>query len=173
MDTSFKVYTHHYESPLGSITIASDGLSLTGLWFDGQRFFSDTLPPFHDEVPLSVFAETDRWLDTYFGGHAPTFTPPIVMRTSPFRKLVWDIMLTIPYGQTMTYGEIAREIARKTGVQKMSAQAIGGAVGHNAIALIIPCHRVIGSDGSLTGYGGGLWRKQKLLEMEGVYSMRL
>ena len=169
MNTSYKDFTHHYDSPLGSITITSDGVALTGLWFDGQRFFADTPSPTHEEKPLSVFVETDRWLDTFFSGNAPAFTPSLNMRTSPFRKIVWEIMLTIPYGHTMTYGEIAKEVARKTGVSRMSAQAVGGAVGHNAISLIIPCHRVIGSDGSLTGYGGGLWRKQKLLEMEGSY----
>ena len=168
MDTINKDYTHHYESPLGGITIASDGMALTGLWFDKQKFFADTLSTVHEEKPLPVFMEADRWLDTYFSGRAPVFTPPLIMRTNTFRKAVWEIMLTIPYGQTMTYGEIAREIARQRGVQRMSAQAVGGAVGHNAISLIIPCHRVIGSDGSLTGYGGGLWRKQRLLAMEGI-----
>jgi len=168
MDTSPKDYTHHYESPLGGITIASDGVALTGLWFDKQRFFADTLAAAHEEKALPVFMEADRWLDTYFSGHAPTFTPPLNMRTSTFRKAVWEIMLTIPYGRTMSYGEIAREIASQRGVLRMSAQAVGGAVGHNAISLIIPCHRVIGSDGSLTGYGGGLWRKQRLLAMEGI-----
>jgi len=169
MDASLKDYTHHYESPFGDITIASDGTALTGLWFDGQRFFADTLATPHEDTPLPVFAEADRWLDVFFSGHAPDFTPPIVMRTSPFRKLVWEIMLSIPYGHTMTYGEIAREVAHRMEIPKMSAQAVGGAVGHNAIALIIPCHRVIGTDGSLTGYGGGLWRKRRLLEIEGSY----
>ncbi|MBQ7650070.1 MAG: methylated-DNA--[Victivallales bacterium] len=173
MDTSLKDYTHHYTSPLGNITIASDGVALTGLWFIGQRFFADTLSTIHEVALLPVFSEADRWLDSFFSGKVPDFTPPLHMRTTPFRKIVWEIMLTIPYGQTMTYGEIAKIVARKTGAAKMSAQAVGGAVGHNAISLIIPCHRVIGSDGSLTGYAGGLWRKQKLLEMEGVYSMLL
>ena len=168
MNTPLKDYTHHYESPLGGITITSDGEALTGLWFDGQRFFANTLSPINEAKPLPVFVETKKWLDIFFSGNAPNFTPPLNMRTTPFRKAVWEIMLTIPYGHTMTYGEIAKEVARDMRVKRMSAQAVGGAVGHNAISLIIPCHRVIGSDGSLTGYGGGLWRKQKLLEMEGV-----
>ncbi len=173
MNTSYIDFTHHYESPLGGITIASDGVALTGLWFDKQKFFADTLSPIHEDKPLPVFIETKRWLDTFFSGNAPDFTPPLNMRTSSFRKLIWEIMLAIPYGHTMTYGEIAKEVASKTGVSRMSAQAVGGAVGHNAISLIIPCHRVIGSDGSLTGYGGGLWRKQRLLEMEGVYTTQV
>ena len=159
-------YTHHYESPLGGITIASDGTAITGLWFDGQKYFADTLEEEHEEKPLSIFEETDRWLDIYFGGKAPDFTPPLSMKTTQFRKAVWEIMLTIPYGQTMTYGEIADKIAKQKGLARMSAQAVGGAVGHNSISLIIPCHRVVGTNGSLTGYAGGINKKVKLLTME-------
>lgn len=161
-------YIHHYISPLGGITMASDGEALIGLWFDGQRFFAETLHPGYTEKSLPVFEETDRWLDVYFSGKAPDFTPPLSMRTTEFRKTVWDIMRTIPYGSTMTYGEIAARIARQRGVLKMSAQAVGGAVGHNSISLIIPCHRVVGSDGCLTGYAGGIDKKIKLLELERV-----
>ena len=107
-----------------------------------------------------------KWLDVYFSGKEPDFTPPLRMETTPFRKAVWEILLTIPFGQTMTYGEIADMIAGRTGLEKMSAQAVGGAVGHNAISLIIPCHRVVGSNGSLTGYAGGIEKKVKLLTME-------
>lgn len=159
-------YTHHYDSPLGGITLASDGTALTGLWFDGQKFFADTLDDEHIERPLPVFSLAVQWLDVYFSGKEPDFTPPLKMRTTPFRKAVWQVMLTIPYGQTMTYGSIAAVVARSKGLSSMSAQAVGGAVGHNAISLIIPCHRVVGSDGSLTGYAGGLHRKQWLLELE-------
>lgn len=162
-------YTHHYESPLGGITIASDteGAALTGLWFDGQKYFADTLSPAHAErEELPVFRDADRWLDLYFGGKAPGFTPPLVLKATGFRKAVWEILLTVPYGETVTYAEIARRIAKERGVPHMSAQAVGGAVGHNAISLIIPCHRVVGSDGSLTGYAGGLDKKEKLLAME-------
>lgn len=158
-------YIHRYESPLGSITIASDGAAITGLWFEGQRYYADTLNPDHEEKALPVFAQTDRWLDIYFSGKAPDFTPPIQMKATSFRKAVWEIMLTIPFGQTMTYGEIAERIAKQSG-SRTSARAVGGAVGHNAISLIIPCHRVVGSNGSLTGYAGGIDKKMKLLALE-------
>ena len=117
---------------------------------------------------LPVFEQADQWLDIYFSGKAPEFTPPLAMKTTEFRKAVWDIMLSIPYGKTMTYGEIADRIAKQKGLQRMSAQAVGGAVGHNSISLIIPCHRVVGTNGSLTGYAGGVGKKVKLLELEGV-----
>ena len=161
-------YIHHYVSPLGKITEASDGESLMGLWFEGQKYFADILDSDHTEKELSVFRQTDLWLDIYFSGKAPNFTPPLTLKTSKFRKAVWNIMLSIPYGHTMTYGEIADKITRQKGTSHMSAQAVGGAVGHNSISLIIPCHRVIGANGSLTGYAGGIDRKAKLLEMEGV-----
>lgn len=160
------VYTYHYQSPLGGITLASNGSSLTGLWFDGQKYFGDTLPEVFEERKLPVFEEAVRWLDIYFSGKAPDFTPPISMETTSFRKAVWEIMLKIPYGKTMTYGEIADRIAEQKGIAKMSAQAVGGAVGHNSISLIIPCHRVVGTNGSLTGYAGGIERKVQLLTME-------
>lgn len=159
-------YTHHYVSPLGGITMASDGEALTGLWFDGQKYFADTLGSLHKEKGLPVFDEADRWLDVYFSGRAPHFTPKLRMKTTAFRRTVWEILLTIPYGQTMTYGQIAEIIAREKGIAGMSAQAVGGAVGHNAISLIVPCHRVVGSDGSLTGYAGGIEKKAKLLALE-------
>ena len=159
-------YTHHYDSPLGGITAASDGEHLTGLWFDGQKYFACTLDRENREADLPVFEQTGRWLDIYFSGKAPDFTPPLAMKASAFRRAVWEILLTIPYGQTMTYSEIAERIAAQRGIEKMSAQAVGGAVGHNPISLIVPCHRVVGSDGSLTGYAGGLSRKARLLEME-------
>ena len=159
-------YIHHYISPLGGITLASDGTALTGLWFDGQKYFAAHLSSDHEEKALPVFEQTEHWLDIYFTGKAPDFTPPLQMRATPFRKAVWDILLTIPYGQTMTYGEIADRIAKQKGLSRMSAQAVGGAVGHNLISLIIPCHRVVGSNGSLTGYAGGIDRKMKLLSLE-------
>ena len=161
-------YIHHYDSPLGGITIASDGKAITGLWFDGQKYFADTLDKDFEEKELPVFDQTDQWLNIYFSGNAPGFTPSLKMKTTPFRKAVWEIMLTIPFGQTMTYGMIADRIAKQKGLSRMSAQAVGGAVGHNAISLIIPCHRVVGANGSLTGYAGGLDRKVKLLSLERV-----
>ena len=159
-------YIHHYKSSLGNITMASDGEALTGLWFDGQKYFADTLGKEQEEKELPVFAQADRWLDIYFSGKAPDFTPPLSMKTTQFRKAVWEILLTIPYGQTMTYGEIADRVARQKGLARMSAQAVGGAVGHNSISLIIPCHRVVGTNGSLTGYAGGIRTKVRLLKLE-------
>lgn len=149
-------YTWHYNSPLGGITMASDGKALTGLWFDGQKHFADTLLPEHQERLLPVFGDACRWLDLYFSGVVPDFTPALTLRCSPFRKRVCEIMLTIPYGQTMTYGEIAAKIAEERGLPSMSAQAVGGAVGHNPISLIIPCHRVLGSGRSHPGSGSSL-----------------
>ena len=146
-------YIHHYHSPLGGITVASDGEVLTGLWFDGQKYFAVTLAKEHEEKILPVFEETDRWLDIYFQGKEPDFLPPVSFASgSEFRQEVWKILLSIPYGKTMTYGEIAACIAKKRGLTRMSAQAVGGAVGHNPISIIVPCHRVVGTDGSLTGY---------------------
>lgn len=162
------VYTYHYDAPLGGITLASNGTALTGLWFDGQKYFGDTLPEKYTEKFLPVFEQAVRWLDVYFSGKVPDFTPPLCVQTTPFRKAVWEILLTIPFGTTMTYGEIAEKIARQKGRSKMSAQAVGGAVGHNPISIIIPCHRVVGTNGSLTGYAGGIGKKVQLLTLEQV-----
>lgn len=157
-------YTAHYISPIGDITIASDGHALLGLWFEGQRHFAEVLDDDHKDChDLPIFDETRRWLDIYFDGMVPPFTPPLVMRTTDFRKSVWQQLLTIPCGHTMTYGEIARQIGND---RTVSPRAVGGAVGHNAISLIIPCHRVVGSHGSLTGYAGGIDRKAWLLRWE-------
>ena len=160
------VYTYHCTSPIGGITLASDGEVLTGLWFEGQKYYPQNLVAESSEVKLPVFTETVKWLDIYFGGKEPSFTPPISLHTTPFRKVVYDILLTIPYGQTMTYGEIARILADQQGAEHMSAQAVGSAVGHNPISIIIPCHRVVGADGSLTGYAGGLDKKKALLKLD-------
>lgn len=159
-------YIAHYTSPLGGITLASDGQALTGLWFDGQKYFGASLSGERQEKELPVFDRAAEWLDLYFSGRAPEFTPPLALRTTPFRRAVWELLLTIPYGQTTTYGRLAAQIAQKRG--GMSAQAVGGAVGHNPISLIIPCHRVLGSDGGLTGYAGGLEKKRRLLALEGA-----
>ena len=161
-------FTHHFDSPLGGITMASDGEALTGLWFDGQKYFGLGLEAAHEEKALPVFDQADRWLRIYFSGREPDFTPPLRMETTRFRGAVWEILRAIPYGTTMTYGEIAARIAKQMGLERMSAQAVGGAVGHNPISLIVPCHRVVGANGSLTGYAGGIDRKAKLLTMEGV-----
>ena len=162
-------YIHYYQSPLGEIILTSDGKSLTGLSYD----FPKMLLPYFIEKPLPIFTETDRWLDIYFSGKNPDFTPKLHLKVTGFRKMVWDILLTIPFGQTITYGEIASRIAKQRGIPRMSAQAVGGAVGHNPIALIIPCHRVVGANGSLTGYAGGIDKKEQLLRLEQVDMSRL
>lgn len=159
-------YTTHYQSPLGGITLASDGNALIGLWFDGQRHFAKTISEHEECNNLQVFYETRRWLDIYFSHRIPDFTPTLFFRTTPFRRQVWEILLTIPYGHTTTYGDIALTLANRSGFGLTSPRAVGGAVGHNCISLIIPCHRVIGANGSLTGYAGGTDRKMRLLEME-------
>jgi len=156
----------HYTSPIGGITLASDGEALTGLWLDGQKYFPNKLVDESTEAELPIFTQTCNWLDIYFSGKEPSFTPLISQRTTPFRKAVYDILLTIPYGQTITYGGVARILAERQGVERMSAQAVGGAVGHNPIGIIIPCHRVVVTDGRLTGYAGGLDKKVALLKLE-------
>jgi methylated-DNA-[protein]-cysteine S-methyltransferase len=161
-------YTHKYHSPLGDITMASNGEALTGLWFDRQKYFGDTLSAEYEERDLSIFEQARQWLDIYFGGENPDFTPPLSLDATSFRLSVWKILKPIPYGQVMTYGDIANIMAKKMGLKKMSAQAVGGAVGHNPISIIIPCHRVVGSNGSLTGYGGGIDKKVKLLTLEKI-----
>ena len=145
------------------MTMASDGLALTGLWFDRRRFSGAGSEP--ELQPLPVFEETSRWLDVYFGGGVPSFTPQLALRGTPFRQSVWEILMTIPYGHTETYGEIAGRLAKQRAT-RVAAQAVGGAVGHNPVAIIVPCHRVIGADGSLTGYAAGLERKSRLLQLE-------
>ncbi len=194
------MYSHHYNSPLGGMTMTSNGTALTGLWFDEDPEYEslkDTdWPVFEDleeadrpasessdssstpenpENPssqpqdsLPVFRDTCRWLDTYFGGEVPDFAPPLEVQDTKFRLEVWDILKTIPYGKSTTYGKIAREIAEKRGMERMSAQAVGNAVGSNPVVIIIPCHRVLGSDGKLTGYSGGIERKRALLELERI-----
>ena len=170
INSNFMNYIWNYDSPLGGITLASDGEALVGLWFDGQKYFADTLEDEHEEKSLPIFDETCRWLDIYFSGTAPDFTPPLKMPASPFRKRVLEILLTIPFGDTMTYGEIASIIAREKGQKQMSAQAVGGAVRHNPVALIIPCHRVVGASGNLIGYAAGTDKKRRLLNMERNHS---
>ena len=166
-------YIQHYDSPLGGILLAADEIGLTGLWFEGQKYFARDLSDVRIEQETPVLAEAKRWLDIYFTGKEPDFLPPLHPTGSEFRKAVWEILLQIPYGQTTTYGEIARQLAKKQGLARMSAQAVGGAVGHNEISIIIPCHRVVGSGGSLTGYAGGIAAKLRLLEHEGVELSRL
>lgn len=158
------VYVQHYASPLGDILLASDETALAGLWIEGGRFFAETLPTECLRQETHVLAETKRWLDVYFSGEEPDFTPPLNPAGSEFRQSVWRFLLDIPYGQTTTYGAIADSLAKQRGVAKVSGRAVGGAIGHNEISLIIPCHRVVGANGNLTGYGSGLNNKIKLLQ---------
>lgn len=160
------VYTCNYKSPLGDILLAADEIGLTGLWFEGQKYFANTLPDDHIPQETEILTEAKRWLDAYFSGEEPNFTPSLHPTGSVFRQEVWKILLQIPYGQTITYGEIARRMAAIKNTSHMSAQAVGGAVGHNKISIIIPCHRVVGTNGSLTGYAGGIDRKISLLKLE-------
>lgn len=160
------IFIQHYDSPLGAILLAADETGLTGLWFDGQKFFARDLPAECVEQNTPALSEVKRWLDIYFTGKEPDFMPPLHPIGSAFRRSVWDILLRIPYGQTTTYGKIARQLAEKQGRPRIAAQAVGGAVGHNKISIIIPCHRVVGTNGSLTGYAGGIDKKVKLLEWE-------
>ena len=148
------VYICKYKSSLGDILLAADEIGLTGLWFEGQNYFADTLPDEHIQQETEILTETKKWLDIYHPAG------------SEFRQAVWEILLQIPYGQTISYGAIARKMAEMKKISHMSAQAVGGAVGHNKISIIIPCHRVVGANGNLTGYAGGIDKKISLLELE-------
>ena len=162
------MYTQHYDSPFGGILLAADETGLTGLWFDGEKYFAVCLSPEHTAQETPILREAKRWLDVYFRGREPDFTPPLHPIGSPFRQEVWELLLQIPYGQTTTYGALAKQLAAKHGLSRISAQAVGGAVGHNEISIIIPCHRVVGTSGSLTGYAGGIDKKVRLLELENI-----
>ena len=151
--------------------MAADELGLNGLWFECAKYYADRLPAGCLEQETEILSAGKHWLDQYFCGQKPDFLPPLHPKGSTFQMTVWDILLKIPYGETISYGEIARQIAEKRGISRMSAQAVGGAVGRNPIAIIIPCHRVVGADGSLTGYAGGLDKKIKLLKLEHTASV--
>ena len=162
------VYKWFYETPDGfdNLIMNGDGEYLTGLWFSGSRDSSKHIDNC-EEKELPIFKETCKWLDIYFSGKMPDFTPKYkINNLTPFREEVIDIMNSIPFGETQTYNDIAKIIAEKRGLKKMSAQAVGGAVGWNPICIIVPCHRVVGSNGSLTGYGGGIKNKTALLTLE-------
>ena len=161
-------FIQYYDSPLGGILLAADEIGLTGLWFDGQKYFARDLPAECIDRDAPILSEARHWLDIYFTGKEPDFLPPLHPMGSAFRQSVWEILLRIPYGKTVTYGEIARRLAEKSGRARVSAQAVGGAVGHNEISILSPCHRVVGTGGSLTGYAGGIDRKVRLLELEGT-----
>lgn len=161
-------YTSHYQSPLGRILLAADNTGLTGLWFEGQKYFALSLNAKCLDRETPLLANAKRWLDLYFTGKNPDFPVSLHLIGTEFQKEVWKILCTIPYGKTTTYGDIARQIARKRGLEHMSAQAVGGAVGHNPVSIIVPCHRVLGTNGSLTGYAGGIDKKISLLTLEGA-----
>ena len=161
-------YTSHYHSPLGDVLLAADDAGLTGLWFQNQKYFARGLDRDHAEEETPVLVQAKRWLTCYFSGKEPDFSVPLHFMGTAFQKEVWEILCGIPYGQTRTYGEIAKQLAERRQVAHMSAQAVGGAVGHNAISVIVPCHRVVGTNGNLTGYAGGIEKKVKLLELEGA-----
>lgn len=162
------LYTTHYASPIGLFTLCSNGESLAGLWIESQKYFMASLSerPTKDDS-LQAFRPVKEWLDAYFAGEQPRPDGlDLEPQGTPFRQHVWQNLLQIPYGHTVTYGQLSAQVARQMGLPHMSAQAVGGAVGHNPISIIIPCHRVVGADGSLTGYAGGIERKRWLLEWE-------
>ncbi len=160
-------YLTTISSPVGPLHLASDGSSITGLWMEGQKYFAATLTGETQKAPeLPVFRQAAAWLDAYFSGEVPPALPPLAPQGSPFRQAVWKLLLEIPRGQTTTYGALAQKL-RNQGISA-APQAVGGAVGHNPISILIPCHRVVGAGGSLTGYAGGIAAKQQLLELEGV-----
>lgn len=164
------IYVCRYASPVGPLTGASDGKNITGLWIEGQKYFESTVTEQPVQSDLPVFDILGGWLDSYFAGGRPDISElPLAPEGSPFRKAVWDCLREIPYGETSSYGEIAEKVSRLLG-RRTSARAVGGAVGHNPISIVIPCHRVIGSDGSLTGYAGGLDIKLRLLKHEGIHN---
>ena len=165
-------FIHHESSPLGNILLAADEVGLTGLWFEGQKNYARTLSPESGERELPVFRQAKHWLEVYFAGKEPAFSVPLHPMGTAFQQRVWDFLRTIPYGNTATYGEIAKRLAAENGLAHLSAQAVGGAVGHNPVSIIVPCHRVVGADGSLTGYAGGIERKIVLLCLEGADTAR-
>ncbi len=167
------LYYKKITSPLGEITLRSDGEYLTGLWFSGDKHYGDKDIAGAEVKKLSIFELAEKWLSKYFAGKESEIVVPLKLLGSDFQLQVWELLQKIPYGQLVTYGEIARQIAAQRGMARMSAQAVGGAVGHNPLCIIVPCHRVIGKSGSLTGYGGGMWRKVQLLELEGVDMSKL
>jgi methylated-DNA-[protein]-cysteine S-methyltransferase len=161
-------YYNKVESPVGVLTISSDGENITGLWIEGQKYFCRTLEKDASQKDLDIFENAKIWLECYFSGNKPDFNLPLEPKGSAFQKDIWDILIKIPYGETITYGKIAEKYKSQKNGKNVSARAVGGAVGRNPISIIIPCHRVIGSNGSLTGYAGGINNKKMLLEYEGV-----
>lgn len=162
------LYYKKVASPLGEITLRSDGEALTGLWFADDKHYGAKDIAGAALADLDVFVQAEAWLAEYFAGCDTKVSVPLKLQGSEFQMQVWRLLQDIPYGRLFTYGDIAKKIAAQKGVARMSAQAVGGAVGHNPLCIIVPCHRVVGANGSLTGYGGGMWRKVRLLELEKV-----
>ncbi len=162
-------YAASCRTPLGPVRMASDGTALTGLWFEGQKYFPQSLDGELRAEALPVFGEVRRWLELYFSGEEPGFMPPLRLIGSDFQTEVWGLLRAIPYGETTTYGALAQKLARARGLPRLSARAVGGAVGRNPISILVPCHRVVGAGGSLTGYAGGMDRKAALLKLEGGF----
>lgn len=168
------IYTVRYASPVGSILLAERDGGLIGLWIEGQKYYFGSVKDTIAEKETPILTAAKKWLDRYFAGEKPEISEVALAPIgSDFRQRVWQILCEIPYGETTTYGEIAKKMAISMGKEKMSAQAVGGAVGHNQISIIIPCHRVVGTNGSLTGYAGGIATKVKLLTHEGANMERL
>lgn len=159
-------YITHYSSPLGEMLLSGDGEGLTGLWFEGQKHFARGLDGSREEREDPLFGTAKRWLDVYFSGREPDFSVPLRLTGTAFQREVWALLRDIPYGHTATYGELAAALAARRGVPRVSARAVGSAVGRNPVSVIVPCHRVVGADGGLTGYAGGLERKARLLALE-------
>lgn len=166
-------YYKKLASPLGEITLCSDGEALTGLWFADDKHYGAKDIAGAALADLDVFTQAEEWLAEYFAGREPKVSVPLKLQGSEFQMQVWRLLQDIPYGRLVTYGDIAKKIAVQKGVARMSAQAVGGAVGRNPLCIIVPCHRVVGANGSLTGYGGGMWRKVRLLELEKVDMSKL
>lgn len=160
------LYTDLFASPLGEILLVSDGEALCGLYFEGQKYYPE-LSEAKEEPSLPIFRSARAWLERYFTGEKPWVDLPLRAAGTAFQHAVWDQLKEIPYGATVTYGELAGRLAAKQG-RPCSARAVGAAVGRNPLSVIVPCHRVLGSGGSLTGYAGGLWRKRALLQLEGI-----
>lgn len=167
------LYYKKVASPLGEITLRSDGEALTGLWFADDKHYGAKDIAGAALADLDIFAQAEAWLAEYFAGREPKVSVPLKLQGSEFQMQVWRLLQDIPYGRLVTYGDIAKKIAAQKGMARMSAQAVGGAVGHNPLCIIVPCHRVVGANGSLTGYGGGMWRKVRLLELEKVAMSKL
>lgn len=167
-DEEHQMYISYYHSPLGKILLAADEIGLAGIWLEGQKYYGRLLKGTEKEADTPLLLQAKQWLDVYFSGRQPDFSVPMHFIGTEFQQEVWQLLCSIPYGQTVTYGQLAEKIAGKRGLRRMSAQAVGGAVGHNPLTVMVPCHRVVGQNGSLTGYAGGIERKIQLLKLENV-----